>query len=231
MVTGRGPGDGPLPSRFAALCTAGLPMWHPGRVPEVNVTYPRPARRTAHRSRLRARRRADRPRRRPDPVRALHAELHVHDHGRQRRARSRVIPPGRYQVLVTSPQPFAEIDLSGVGRPERSPAAARSRSTSPVPGVNVDTTLDDGDASADQLQATFQAGRHRVRDVARRRSPSGEHALTIARAAGAASVGGTVTAARPATPTKPTKPEADADRPGGAGDAERQRGHGAASSR
>ena len=60
-------------------------------------------------------------------------------------------------MVVTSPQPFAEPDLSGVTDPNVACGGSLSfRITGP--GVNLHTTLEDGDATADQLQATFQAG-------------------------------------------------------------------------
>ena len=69
-----------------------------------------------------------------------------------------VIPPGRYQVLVTSPQPFAEIDLSGVADPTLACGGSVSFHLT-GPGVTLGTTLDDGDASSDQMTANLQAGR------------------------------------------------------------------------
>ena len=68
-----------------------------------------------------------------------------------------VIPPGHYQVLVTSPQPFAEPDLSGVTDPNVACGGSLSFHLT-GPGVNVHTTLEDGDSAADQLQGTFEAG-------------------------------------------------------------------------
>jgi hypothetical protein len=68
-----------------------------------------------------------------------------------------VIPPGPYQILITSPQPFAAPDLSG----ETDPSVACGGSLSfrlTGPGVNLHTTLEDGDAASDQLRATFQSG-------------------------------------------------------------------------
>jgi hypothetical protein len=68
-----------------------------------------------------------------------------------------VIPPGRYQVLVTSPVPFAEPDLSGVSDPNLACGHSLSFRLN-GPGVNLHTTLEDGDGSADQMQATFEVG-------------------------------------------------------------------------
>jgi hypothetical protein len=68
-----------------------------------------------------------------------------------------VIPPGSYQVLVTSPVGFAEPDLSGVADPNYACGGAMSfRLTGP--GVNLHTTMEGGDAAADHFQATFQVG-------------------------------------------------------------------------
>jgi hypothetical protein len=68
-----------------------------------------------------------------------------------------VIPPGRYQVVVTSPMPFGEPDLAAATDPNYACGHAVSfRLTGP--GVSLHTTLEDGDAAFDQLQATFQTG-------------------------------------------------------------------------
>jgi hypothetical protein len=67
------------------------------------------------------------------------------------------IPPGNYQVLVTSPQPFAEPDLSGQADPTFACGGSLSfRLTGP--GVSIRTTLEDGDSAAEQFQRTFQIG-------------------------------------------------------------------------
>jgi len=121
------------------------------------------------------------------------------------------IPPGSYQVLVTTPQPFAEPDLSGVTDPTVACGGAVSfRLTGP--GVNLHTTLEDGDAAADQMQATFQAGSSYTAVEDRR--PSARVAITVQ--AGAPSTGGgSVPVTANPTPT-PTKPDVNTDPVGSA---------------
>jgi hypothetical protein len=95
------------------------------------------------------------------------------------------IPPGAYQVLVTSPEPFAAPDLSG----ETDPNVACSGSLAfrlTGPGVSLFTTLEDGDASSDLLSATFQAGTYVAQED---RRPTLTR-TSIAVTAGAASTGG-----------------------------------------
>jgi hypothetical protein len=67
------------------------------------------------------------------------------------------VPPGRYQVLVSSPQGFAEVDLSGVADPFYACGGHLSFHLT-GPGVNLHTTLEEGDGSGDQMQANLQAG-------------------------------------------------------------------------
>jgi hypothetical protein len=98
-----------------------------------------------------------------------------------------VIPPGRYQILVTSPQPFAELDLTGVGDPNIGCSHALSfRLTGP--GVSLHTTLEDGDGSADQMQATFQVGTY---TAAEDRRPTMRSVITVASGAANPSAGTT----------------------------------------
>ena len=98
-----------------------------------------------------------------------------------------VIPPGRYQVLVTSPQPFAELDLSGVADPNFGCSHALSwRLTGP--GVSLHTTLEDGDGSADQMQATFQVGTYTAVED---RRPTVRSVITVASGATNPSAGAT----------------------------------------
>ena len=47
-----------------------------------------------------------------DPVCRLRAELHLRDHRRQRQDRAS-IAPGTYQVQITTPVVFADVDLTG----------------------------------------------------------------------------------------------------------------------
>jgi hypothetical protein len=65
------------------------------------------------------------------------------------------IPYGTYQVQVTTPGSFSGVDLAGITDFTACKGAAAFQLTGP--GVNVATTLNDGDASQDVLNATFQA--------------------------------------------------------------------------
>ena len=117
-----------------------------------------------------------------------------------------VIPPGRYQILVTSPQGFAEPDLSGVADPNVACGGALSfRLTGP--GVVLHTTLDGGDAASDQLQATFQAGTYVAQED--RRPTVARLVFTVSSAAastggGSSGGGSTTTTPRPTTVPKST---------------------------
>ncbi len=96
-----------------------------------------------------------------------------------------VIPPGNYQVLVTSPVGFAEPDLSGVTDPNYACGGSLSFNLT-GPGVNIHTTLDGGDAAVEQFQATFQAGTYVA--VEDRRPTVARLAFTVS--GSAASTGG-----------------------------------------
>ena len=99
-----------------------------------------------------------------------------------------VIPPGRYQVLVTTPVGFAEPDLSGISDPNYACGGSPSwRMTGP--GVNLHTTMEGGDASAEQFQATFQAGGSYV--ALEEHAPGARVSFTVSSTA--ASTGGTST--------------------------------------
>jgi hypothetical protein len=92
-----------------------------------------------------------------------------------------VIPPGRYQVLVTSPIPFGEIDLSGAADPNLACGHSLSfRLTGP--GVSLHTTLEDGDGTGEQFQAMFQVGSYVAQED---RRPTLRTVITVA--SGAAS--------------------------------------------
>jgi hypothetical protein len=178
-------------------------MWHPGRVPEVKVTS---------RARLGAlliglgfalfgaqAARAD------DPTLYVHYTMTctftlIGDNG----APITVIPPGRYQVLVTSPQPFAEPDLSGATDPNLACGGSLSFHLT-GPGVSVGTTLDDGDSASDQLQATFQSGGSYTAFEDRR--PTARLTFNVQTGAASTGGGGSVNTS-PATPAKETKPDA-----------------------
>src|SRR4051812_10967150 len=95
------------------------------------------------------------------------------------------IPPGSYQILVTSPEPFAAPDLSGETDPNVACGGALSFRLTGA-GVNIHTTLEDGDAVSDQLSATFQAGSYVAQED--RRPTFTRFVLTVA--GGAATTGG-----------------------------------------
>jgi hypothetical protein len=90
------------------------------------------------------------------------------------------IPPGTYQVVVTSPVPFAEPDLSGVSDPNLDCGGALSFRIS-GPGVDLHTTLEDGDSAAEQYQATFSVGSYVA--VEDRRPTVTRVAITVSTAA------------------------------------------------
>jgi hypothetical protein len=118
------------------------------------------------------------------------------------------IPPGNYQVLVTSPQPFAEPDLSGITDPTVDCGGSLSFHLT-GPGVNLHTTLDDGDSAADQLQATLAAGSYTAVED---RRPTLRTVFTVA--AGAATTGGgglPATSSSPTATKTPTKPDVNTD--------------------
>jgi hypothetical protein len=64
------------------------------------------------------------------------------------------IPPGTYQVLVTTPMVFADVDLSGIFDMTACKSFVQFQLTGP--GVNLQTTLQDGDEDKEMLQATLQ---------------------------------------------------------------------------
>jgi hypothetical protein len=64
------------------------------------------------------------------------------------------IPPGTYQVLVQTPMVFADVDLSGVFDMTACKSYVQFQLTGP--GVNLSTTLQDGDEDKEMLRATFQ---------------------------------------------------------------------------
>ena len=66
------------------------------------------------------------------------------------------IAPGNYQVQVTTPVAFGGIDLSGTNDMTACKGFVQFHLTGP--GVNVETTLMDGDAGFDLMPVTFQAG-------------------------------------------------------------------------
>jgi hypothetical protein len=64
------------------------------------------------------------------------------------------IAPGTYQVYVTTPQVFADIDLTGVTDMTACKSFVQFQLTGP--GINAFTTLQDGDEDKDLLRETFQ---------------------------------------------------------------------------
>ncbi len=63
------------------------------------------------------------------------------------------IAPGSYQVYVTTPQVFADVDLTGISDMTACKSFTQFQLTGP--GVNQSTTLQDGDEDKDLLQVTF----------------------------------------------------------------------------
>ena len=63
------------------------------------------------------------------------------------------VAPGSYQILVTSPVPFAAVDLGGVNDMTACKGSARFALTGP--GVSVTTTLDNGDSDHALLDVTL----------------------------------------------------------------------------
>jgi hypothetical protein len=71
-------------------------------------------------------------------------------------ARVSSIAPGTYQVFVTTPEVFADVDLTGVFDMTACKSFTQFQLTGP--GVALSTTLQDGDEDKDLLKATFQPG-------------------------------------------------------------------------
>lgn len=66
------------------------------------------------------------------------------------------IVPGTYQVLVTTPMVFADVDLSGIFDMTACKSYVQFQLSGP--GVSLSTTLQDGDEDKEILKATFQPG-------------------------------------------------------------------------
>jgi hypothetical protein len=64
------------------------------------------------------------------------------------------IAPGTYQVLVTTPVVFADVDLSGIF--DMTACKSYVQFQLAGPGVSLSTTLQDGDEDKEILKATFQ---------------------------------------------------------------------------
>ena len=69
-------------------------------------------------------------------------------------ARVSSISPGTYQVFVTTPMVFADVDLTGVFDMTACKSFTQFQLTGP--GVNLATTLQDGDEDKELMKATFQ---------------------------------------------------------------------------
>ena len=65
------------------------------------------------------------------------------------------IAPGAYQIDVETPVDFGGVDLSGIYDMTACKGSVQFQLTGP--GVDLETTLDDGDSQFAQLQATFRA--------------------------------------------------------------------------
>ena len=63
------------------------------------------------------------------------------------------VAPGNYQILVTSPVPFAAVDLSGIN--DMTACKGFAQFALSGPGVSVTTTMDNGDSDNAVLYATF----------------------------------------------------------------------------
>jgi hypothetical protein len=64
------------------------------------------------------------------------------------------IVPGTYQVFITTPMVFADVDLTGVS--DMTACKSFTQFSLTGPGVNVSTTLQDGDEDKELDKATFQ---------------------------------------------------------------------------
>jgi hypothetical protein len=63
------------------------------------------------------------------------------------------VAPGSYQILVTSPVPFAAVDLSGIN--DMTACKGFAQFALSGPGVSLTTTMDNGDSDNAVLYATF----------------------------------------------------------------------------
>jgi hypothetical protein len=69
-------------------------------------------------------------------------------------ARVTSIPPGTYQVFITTPMVFADVDLTGIS--DMTACKSFTQFALSGPGVNLSTTLQDGDEDKELDKATFQ---------------------------------------------------------------------------
>ncbi len=101
------------------------------------------------------------------------------------------IAPGTYQIHVTTPLVFSEVDLSGISDMTACKSFVQFELTGP--GVNLATTLQDGDDDDDDLKTTFHASStYTARDL---------NQPTVARV-----VFTTTATGSPTAPTSPYKP-------------------------
>ena len=110
------------------------------------------------------------------------------------------IAPGTYQVQVTTPGSFSGVDLAGVTDFTACKGSAQFQLTGP--GVNVQTTLNDGDGSQDVLTATFQPSSTYVAQD--NNQPSVTRVSFTTLAAGAGGTPGTTTSTGATTTTTTT---------------------------
>jgi hypothetical protein len=113
------------------------------------------------------------------------------------------IPPGTYQIQITTPVVFSAVDLSGINDFTACKSFVQFQLSGP--GVNVTSTLQDGDEDKDILKETFQANStYTARDL---------NQPLVARAVFTTTASGSPSApANPAAPsTSPTKPSASVD--------------------
>ena len=106
------------------------------------------------------------------------------------------IPAGTYQVQVTTPGSFGGMDLSGISDMTACQGAADFQITGP--GVNLHTSLNDGDGSQDVLPATFQPNSTYVAQDNNQASVTRTSFTTTAAAAGSSggSTGGSTSTRR-----------------------------------
>jgi hypothetical protein len=99
------------------------------------------------------------------------------------------IPPGNYQVQVTTPGSFSGVDLAGVTGMTACKGAAQFQLTGP--GVNIQTSLNDGDGSQDVLSGSFQPSSTYV--AVDNNQPSVTRTTFTTQASGGGTAGGSTT--------------------------------------
>jgi hypothetical protein len=116
------------------------------------------------------------------------------------------IAPGTYQVQVTTPGSFSGVDLAGVTDFTACKGSAQFQLTGP--GVNIQTTLNDGDGSQDVLTGTFQPSSTYVAQDNNQPSVTRVSFTTLASGTGGTSTATNPTGATTTTTTTPTAPTA-----------------------